>query len=228
MGRVCLRDVTAAGVPLGGIDIDTGSGQDDGLSGLLDTRAGHGTFIAGLVRQGCPSATIMPIPVMDADGMVAESTLLNALTLLLTRHVTGQLTEDESLVIDVLSLSLGYYHETSADDALGTQMQALMSDFANAGVLVVAAAGNDATTEPLLPAGFSANPSARENGLVRRGGAQPVGWFRGIILQRWRLGHRLPPGCIGCKHRPCELPGRTTGACRDRSFHASARHDRHG
>src|SRR4029079_18707619 len=30
---------------------------------------GHGTFIAGLIRQVCPEATILSIPVMDDDGV---------------------------------------------------------------------------------------------------------------------------------------------------------------
>ncbi len=37
---------------------------------------GHGTFIAGLIRQGCPEATILSLPVMGDDGVVEEGDLL--------------------------------------------------------------------------------------------------------------------------------------------------------
>ncbi|MGO4611632.1 hypothetical protein AB4142_35380, partial [Variovorax sp. 2RAF20] len=54
--------------------------------GLLQ---GHATFIAGLLRQGCPEATILSIPVMGEDGVVDEGYLLDVLQALLDRHVHG-------------------------------------------------------------------------------------------------------------------------------------------
>src|SRR5262249_40906429 len=72
---------------------------------------GHGTFIAGLIRQGCPEADILSIPVMDNDGLAEESEILNALLALFKRHAYGQDNNVPEDVIDVLSLSLGYYAE---------------------------------------------------------------------------------------------------------------------
>ena len=37
-------------------------------SGLLDFEAGHGTFIAGIVRQICPDAEIHPAGVLSSFG----------------------------------------------------------------------------------------------------------------------------------------------------------------
>src|SRR6478736_2099383 len=105
--------------------------------GLLQ---GHATFIAGLVRQGCPEATILSIPVMGDDG-VDESVMLDVLQALLDRHVHGQAHDDASEVVDVLSLSLGYYAEDS--HYTSGPVADLLDRFAEHGILVVAGVGND-------------------------------------------------------------------------------------
>jgi hypothetical protein len=129
--------------------------------GLL---AGHATFIAGLIRQGCPEATILSIPVMDDDGVVDESHLLDVLEALLARHVAGQKRGGTKAdVVDVLSLSMGYYAE---DGKFRTGPVADMLDrFADVGVTVVAGAGNDGTDAPFVPASLAAHlpkPSAAQ------------------------------------------------------------------
>ena len=120
--------------------------------GLLQ---GHGTFIAGLIRQVCPEATILSIPVMDDDGVVDESHLLDVLEALLARHLAGQKRGGSKAdVVDVLSLSMGY----SAED--GTfrtgPVRTMLGRFADAGVTVVAGAGNDGTEAPFVPASLAA------------------------------------------------------------------------
>jgi subtilisin family serine protease len=123
----------------------------DPLNGQIDRESGHGTFIAGIVRQRCPQAHILAIPVMAADGSVAEHELLTALGLLLKRHLEA--TPDRPAeMVDVLSLSLGYYHESPDDTALDAPLRRMLEQYAAAGVAVVAAAGNDATLAPFFPA----------------------------------------------------------------------------
>jgi subtilisin family serine protease len=136
----------------------------DSLTGALEPLAGHGTFIAGLLRQGCPQASILSLPVMRASGAVVEGDLHEVLSLLLLRHIEGQETDNKDLVVDVLSMSLGYYHESPADEITDEQFRALMAAFVERGVVVVAAAGNDSTDQPLYPAGFTA-PLLGEPGL---------------------------------------------------------------
>ena len=46
----------------------------DPMSGLLDSHSGHGTFIAGLLRQACADADITAVRIMDSDGVVPELT----------------------------------------------------------------------------------------------------------------------------------------------------------
>ncbi|NUR15024.1 MAG: S8/S53 family peptidase [Dermatophilaceae bacterium] len=124
--------------------------------GLLQ---GHATFIAGLLRQGCPEATILSIPVMGDDGVVDESYLLDVLQALLDRHVHGQEHDDDSEVVDVLNLSMGYY----AEDRTYTSgpVADLLDRFAERGILVVAGVGNDGTDAPFVPAALAAEVPQR-------------------------------------------------------------------
>ena len=79
-------DVVYAGVHAGATDPATDpeiTGDLVGpMDGGLDSAAGHGTFIAGLIRQLCPRADIWAIRVMSSDGVVQEADLIRALGVL--------------------------------------------------------------------------------------------------------------------------------------------------
>jgi hypothetical protein len=129
----------------------------DPLAGLVDPFFGHGTFIAGLVHQTCPDADIVSFKMMGPDGIVVEAALLHGLADLHQRQVTALDRGEDGLagLVDIVSLSLGYYHETDADDDYDHLVRDAVRALAEVGILVVAAAGNDATSRKLLPAGFS-------------------------------------------------------------------------
>lgn len=131
-------------------DGDEAKQQPGKPAGLL---AGHATFIAGLVRQGCPEATILSIPVMGDDGVVDEGHLLDVLEALLQRHEEGQAGGPVSDVVDVLSLSMGYYAEDDQFDS--GPVKAMLDRFAAAGVAVVAGVGNEGTEDPFVPASLA-------------------------------------------------------------------------
>lgn len=125
----------------------------DRMTGLLASHAGHGTFISGLLRQGCPDAEISTLRVMGADGIVPESELAAAITNLSVRQHDGGPPSEPGRV-DVLVLSLGYYAEI--DDAaytagLANQLRWLALN----GVAIYAAAGNDCIEKRSYPAGFA-------------------------------------------------------------------------
>lgn len=159
-GGAATSEVRWGGILLG-INGPAGGGYppapQNPLDPVIESDTGHGTFIAGLIRQLCPQAEVLAIPVMRGDGVVPESVLLNTLTLLLARHVEALATGSTDGLVDVLSLSLGYYHESPADAAMDAPLGALLRDFGDHGVAVIAAAGNSSTLAPMFPAGLSAD-----------------------------------------------------------------------
>jgi Subtilase family len=123
------------------------------LADRVDTHIGHGTFIAGLVRQIAPEAQVLAIRVMHGDGVVYEGDLLIALTMILERVRAAHRGDPEKMV-DVVSLSLGHYPTHMHDDPVTRVIDQLLDE----GVMVCAAAGNDSTTRPFLPAALAARP----------------------------------------------------------------------
>lgn len=130
------------------------------LLGLLDSHAGHGTFVSGLVHQLCPAAKILSLRVLHSDGYSTEGALLLALNHLAERVESG----DPDLMVDVVSLSLGFYPETT-DPSQVAQVLMAIDRLTQNGVLVVAAAGNDATTRPFLPAAFGQGTGGAAGGV---------------------------------------------------------------
>ncbi len=132
------------------------SGQP--LIGDVDTDTGHGLFIAGIIRQACPEADTLAIRVVHSDGVAYEADVLLALHLLADRVRTAQADNRPEDLVDIVSLSLGYYEENAADIAYTGQFGAAIAELLGLGVLVVAAAGNDATTRRFYPAAFADQP----------------------------------------------------------------------
>ncbi|MFO0874351.1 MAG: S8 family serine peptidase [Phycisphaerales bacterium] len=52
----------------GGTD-DVGDGLDNDGDGLVDEMVGHGTFVAGLVALVAPQAKLVPVKVLDSEGI---------------------------------------------------------------------------------------------------------------------------------------------------------------
>jgi subtilisin family serine protease len=159
---IVTRGLTYRGTPVGLFDPATDPEVTgvlaDPLEGVLDADAGHGTFIAGLIHQTCPDADILSIRVMPSDGAVPEHVLLDALTTLAVRQHEAQQNGDPRGIVDVVCLSLGYYHELPADSAFDPLLLAPIDALARMGVAVVASAGNDSTDRPMYPAGFAPHP----------------------------------------------------------------------
>jgi serine protease len=125
------------------------------LDGALDSHSGHGTFICGLIRQLCPDADLISIPIMSSTGLSHEDDLLWALAVLrerLRRTIAGDAKDGQ---LDVVVLSMGYYYEKPSDLSYNLQLLSVLTDLGSMGVVVVAAAGNDATVRPMYPAAFA-------------------------------------------------------------------------
>ncbi|MBK8077908.1 MAG: S8/S53 family peptidase [Kineosporiaceae bacterium] len=133
-------DAWLAEVPRTDANRDELDGADD-TPHRLDLGAGHGTFVAGVVQQVCPSAQITMYKALDSDGVGREDELA---TTLLQAAADGH---------EIMTLSLG---TDTADGepplALQLAMRRLAAEYPE--VLVIAAAGNDGNDTEMWPAAF--------------------------------------------------------------------------
>jgi subtilisin family serine protease len=108
----------------------------------LDSVAGHGTFIAGVVAKHAPAASLIIEKIIAGDGVTDELRLLRGLARL--RAQAHQRTSP----VDVISLSLGCY---THDDKPSPVLEHGLSSFGHETV-VVACAGNFGSDRPYWPA----------------------------------------------------------------------------
>jgi serine protease len=129
-----------------------------------DDDSGHGTFVAGVaaartdngtgVAGAAPRSRILPVKVLDSRGFGRDSSVVEGIEWAVTHGA------------DVINLSLGGPSRSPALDR--AVRYALDND-----VVVVAAAGNEGTTEPWYPA---ASPGAIGVGATDADGAE-LAWF---------------------------------------------------
>lgn len=98
-------------------------GLDTDGDGLVDEAFGHGTHVAGIVATIAPAATILPIRVLDSDGIGDAFTV-----------AMGLYTAQE-MGAHVINLSLVLSEETSV-------IEAVLRDVTASGIVVVGAGGN--------------------------------------------------------------------------------------
>lgn len=126
--------------------------------GVLDDSAGHGTFIAGVVRQVCPEADILSVRVADSQGTVLEGEFMVAVRSLVKWVVLGP--DNGGGTVDVINISLGYYHETPEDGLFDRTLNDFLVVARRRGCAIVCSAGNDATDRPAFPAALWDWPDA--------------------------------------------------------------------
>ena len=81
---------------------------DDGDDATA-THTGHGTFIAGLVRQLAPGARVVSVPLMNEEGIVDDRLVLPALQWVLGRCRLAGDEDRPELFVDVVNMSFGHY-----------------------------------------------------------------------------------------------------------------------
>ena len=150
--RVGVPDTGSWEHPYFGGRCDFRSPEDDDEpdadgDGLLDYAAGHGTFIAGLVLQHAPRATVVArrLPSEEHGEAPHQDYVTDA------QLALGLAALPELGAVDVLTLAVGGY----THDGMGLiATEALLQDYlaANPGLVVVAGAGNDRQSEPFFPA----------------------------------------------------------------------------
>jgi subtilisin family serine protease len=124
-----------------------------GIEGDLETvnpaaihpYAGHGTFVAGVIRCLAPATTIEVEGVLTKAGAVYESAI--------TRELHEALTDPDDP--DLISISAGAYTRRDLG-LLGFERLAELYELGEGedAVLVVAAAGNDSSDRPFWPAAY--------------------------------------------------------------------------
>ncbi len=112
---------------------ETFNGVDDDGDGRTDEGRGHGTHVAGIVAVVAPGAKIMPLRVLDDEGLGYVWTAAEAIRWASKRGA------------DVINLSLG----TRADSEL---LEDAVEDAEEDGAVVVASAGNDNRSAKQWPA----------------------------------------------------------------------------
>jgi hypothetical protein len=118
-------------------EVDDEDEADVDQTGTLDFQAGHGTFIAGIVRQYCPDAEIYTCGVLTSFGEGSVSGVLHAL-----RRVLALIGS-----IDVAVMSFGGYFENDDASMFGSELGKLLG-----GAVAVGSAGNDNSCRPYFPA----------------------------------------------------------------------------
>jgi hypothetical protein len=139
--------------------------------GYGDNESGHGTFIAGLIRQVAPAASIYAVKVLDSHGVGDDLTVATAMAQL-------------PAGVNIVNLSLGGY--TDKDEpplAIGLAMQS--QAFANR--VVVGAAGNHASKRPFWPAAFkpvlSVGAAEEQDGYWRTAAYSNVGDWVDVVAR---------------------------------------------
>ncbi len=115
-----------------GYDFVDGDGDPSEEEGNL---LGHGTFICGVIRRIAPECKFLPIRAFDANGFGNSFTLAYAI----------QYAIDQS--VDAINMSFGNY-------ASNPVIQEAVDDAVNAGICLIAAAGNAGTNIPSYPAAY--------------------------------------------------------------------------
>jgi hypothetical protein len=131
------------------------------------SHAGHGTFIAGLVRLLAPDARVLSVPVMHGNGVVEEGHVLHALGWLRDRVSKAVAEGRPELFVDVVNLSFGRYELEGRDPAITAPLREVLDELARRGVRVVASAGNRPVEKHVFPAAF--------DGLLSVGALDPDG-----------------------------------------------------
>ncbi|MBB5850573.1 S8 family serine peptidase [Amycolatopsis umgeniensis] len=148
----------------------------DALIGEVAADAGHGTFIAGVIRQAAPRAKVLAVRIVHTDGVAYLSDTLLMLHKALDRVRAAQKKNgDPELMIDVISFSIGYFEEWPTAAKYTSQLAEVVGKLTERGVVVVAAAGNNATSREFFPAALSTRLQGKGPRVIGVGALNPDG-----------------------------------------------------
>ncbi|MEQ9097354.1 MAG: S8 family serine peptidase [Phycisphaerales bacterium] len=115
---------------------DVGDGIDSDGDDLIDESVGHGTMVAGLIARIAPDANILPLKVLDSDGLTNTFLMVEAIFYAIDNGA------------HIANVSMGTTRQTLVIDAA-------LAEARDAGMLVVASTGNEDDSNPRFPSGSS-------------------------------------------------------------------------
>ncbi|RKT54834.1 S8 family serine peptidase [Saccharothrix australiensis] len=172
----CNAAVTCAGTSAQALtDFWDEPATTDRLIKDVDSNTGHGTFIAGIIRQAAPRADVLAVRVMHSDGVAYGSDVIAALEAISRRVARAQDEGRPEDMVDVVSLSLGYLDESPSDAKYTSHLAEVVGRLVGQGVLVLAASGNNSTSRRFYPAALAELPDdpAGGPGVISVGALNP-------------------------------------------------------
>jgi subtilisin family serine protease len=182
---------------------------DDPLVGELNPAFGHGTFIAGIVRQVAPDARVLAVRAMHSDDVCNEGDIICGLRQLAQRIVLAK-AGDLAAAIDVLSLSWGYFSESRHDVKVTSGLWKAIKILLDLGVVVVVAAGNFAQRQEFYPAAFSREPVGADRVPVISVGALNVNGTKASFSNDGGWVTAWAPGAVVVSTYPAGVDGSRT------------------
>ena len=152
--------------------------------------SGHGTWTAAIVAEVAPAANIVSLDVFNG-GWVYDSDVVAALKWVLRNQAKYDIT--------VVNMSVGHYREYHAKDCRGSILDAPIAALRAAGVLPVAAAGNQGTFAGKFTAGVSfpaCVPGVVSVGAVYNSSGDPVTYDGGWMNCKDRSVEMDVPACF--------------------------------
>ncbi|MHA1974400.1 MAG: S8 family serine peptidase [Candidatus Hodarchaeales archaeon] len=110
--------------------------MDDDPMEELGSAYGHGTFVSGLIRLIAPEAMLFPIRAFDGEGMGTSFSISKAIDLAVNNNV------------DVINMSFIFQENNLS-------VEVVCNEALNSGIVLIAAAGNQASSLPTYPAALS-------------------------------------------------------------------------
>jgi subtilisin family serine protease len=136
-----LRPNALAGLAADATDSANDETPDESpVDGKLDSDAGHGTFIAGIIEGIVPGCKLLVNGLLTGQGDANEADVATTLESLATRPEGRP---------DLVNLSFGGYTVDGME-----RLHEAVRKLQDAGTVIVASAGNDATCLPSYPAAF--------------------------------------------------------------------------
>jgi thermitase len=125
--------------------MDQGNGLDDDNDSQIDEGAGHGTHVAGIIALLAPNAKIMPLRVLDSEGVGTVDSVVKALNFIqeFTDDNSGH--KDGPYIPIVVNFSLGLPEQSFT-------LLAALRGVLDKGIPIIASAGNRNSSAKHYPA----------------------------------------------------------------------------